>query len=132
MEFKNFIRHATAVGFGLALICASAAPVHAQEIVNTSFPNGPYVSSFDQTAASVPATASAPSTAAVAPNSVAVPVAVPTVAEQAAVSASDYLRDTLIASACFGLLLVTVYAIAELRRSAFPLRRQLTRRPLLS
>lgn len=128
MKNQNILRHATAIGFGLALLWASTIPVHAQEIVNTEFPSGPYVESFDQTAANVPATAPATATAVPADNALA-PAAVPTpaIAEQAVVSASDYLRDTLIASSLFGLLLFAVYAIAEVRRSALATRSHFTR-----
>lgn len=133
MKIQNILRHAAAIGFGVALLSASTVPVHAQEIVNTEFPNGPYVSSFDQTAANVPATASSRATAAPADNAL-TPAAVPTaaVAEQAVVSVSDYIRDTLIASSFFGMLLFAVYAIAEVRRSALPTRPRLSRGAALS
>jgi hypothetical protein len=133
MKIQNILRHAITIGFGLALMWASTAPVQAQEIVNTEFPNGPYVSSFDQNAANVPP--AAPATASAVPaNDALTPAAVPTpaVAEQAAVSVTNYIRDTLIASSFFGLLLFVVYAIAEVRRSAFPARPHLTRRAVLS
>jgi hypothetical protein len=133
MKIQNILRHATTIGFAVALLWASTVPVHAQEIVNTEFPNGPYVSSFDQTAANVPP--AAPATAnAVPANNVLTPAAVPTpaVAEQAVLSASDYIRDTLIASSLFGLLLFVVYAIAEIRRGAFLSRPHFTRRAALS
>ena len=133
MKIQNILRLSATVAFGLAFLWASAAPVHAQEIVNTEFPNGPYVSSFQQTAATLPP--AAPATASAVPaNNVLTPAAVPTpaVAEQAVLSASDYLRDTLIASSFFGLLLFAAYAIAEVRRNAFPSRPHFTRRAALS
>jgi hypothetical protein len=133
MKIQNILRLSTTVAFGIAFMWASVAPVHAQEIVNTEFPNGPYVSSFDQTAATLPP--AAPATASSGPANIALtPPAVPTpaVAEQAVLSASDYLRDTLIASSFFGLLLFVAYAIAEVRRNAFPSRPRFTRRAALS
>jgi len=133
MKIQNILRHATAIGFGIALLWASTVPVHAQEITNSEFPNGPYVSSFDQAAANVSATAPATATAVPADNAL-TPATVPTpaVAEQAVISASDYIRDTLIASSFFGLLLFVVYAIAEVRRSALPTRPHFTRGAALS
>jgi hypothetical protein len=133
MKVQNIFRHAATIGFGAALLWASTIPVHAQEISNSEFPDGPYVSSFEQTAASVPARAPSTATAATTDNAIA-PAAVPTpaVAEQSVVSVSDYIRDTLIASSLFGLLLFALYAIAEVRRNASPTRPRLSRGAALS
>ncbi|HTZ48860.1 MAG TPA: hypothetical protein VMH20_14805 [Verrucomicrobiae bacterium] len=133
MKIQNILRHATAAAFGLALLWASTVPVQAQEISNSEFPDGPYVSSFDQTIANLPASAPATPTATPADNALttaAVPT--PTVAEQAVVSVGNYIRDTLIASSLFGLSLFALYAIAEIRRSALPNRNRFTRGAALS
>lgn len=133
MKIQNIFRQAIAIGFGVAVLWASTVPAQAQEIVNTEFPDGPYVSSFQQNTANLPPVAAATANA-VPANNAFTPAAVPTpaVAEQAVVSMSDYLRDTLIASSFFGLLLFVVYAIAEIRRNAFPSRPHFTRRAVLS
>jgi hypothetical protein len=117
MKIQNIFRHAIAVGFGVAMMWASMVPVRAQEIVNTQFPDGPYVSSLDQNAANVPG---APATAAAVPSNSTISSAVPTpaVAEQAVVSLSDSISDILIASSLFGLLLFVLYALAEIRRNS--------------
>lgn len=136
MNTQNAFRHVIAIGFGVALMWASTATVQAQEIVNAEFPDGPYVSSFQQTAANLPP--AAPATDAAAPSSDTVSLAVPTpaVAEQAAVSVTGYVRDTLIASSLFAMLLFVLYAIAEIRRNGLyrgsPSRPHFTRRAVLS
>jgi hypothetical protein len=122
MKVQNIFRmQAIVIGFGAALLLASAAP--AQEIVNTEFNDGPNVAAFPQPAVTQVATTTpaAASSEAVTPSGA---VAAPAVTETAAVSFEGSARRWLVASAFFGVAMLTVYALAEIRRSA----RKLTER----
>jgi hypothetical protein len=134
MKIQNILRHAAATAFALAFMWASAAPVHAQEIVNTEFPSGPNVSSFDQNAPNAPVVTRDAAPAVPANGAPVAAVATPTVAQQAAVSASEYIGDTLIASSLFALSLFALYAITEFQRvnSSRPARPHLSQGAALS
>jgi hypothetical protein len=124
MKMQNIIRmQAMIVGFGAALVLASAAP--AQEIVNTEFSDGPNVAAFQQPAATqavaTTTPAAATSSSAVTPGAVATPVAT----EATLDSFEGSARRWLVASVFFGIAMLTVYALAEIRRST----RKLTQRP---
>jgi Ca2+/H+ antiporter len=130
MKVQNIFRmQAIVIGLGAALFLATPAP--AQEIVNTSFSDGPNVTTFAQPA--VPAAgqvSAAAATAADANSSASAIVAsAPVVAEQAVTeqavtSLEDSAQRWLIASAFFGIMMLAVYALAEVRRS-----RKSTERP---
>jgi hypothetical protein len=124
MKMQNIIRmQAMVMGFGAALVLASA--VHAQEIVNTEFNDGPNVAAFQQPA-DTPAVTATPAAAAsshaVTPSGA---VATPVVTEAALDSFEGSARRWLVASVFFGIAMLTVYALAEIRRST----RKLTERP---
>jgi hypothetical protein len=124
MKAQNIFRmQAIVIGLGAALLLASSTS--AQEIVNTSFNDGPNVATFDQptttAAAQVSAAPAAVNANASAP---AAAVAVPVVAEEAVVSFENSAERWLIASSFFGVMMLAVYALAEVRRS-----RKSTERP---
>jgi hypothetical protein len=123
MKMQNIIRmQAMVMGFGAALLLASAAP--AQEIVNTEFNDGPDVAAFQQPAVTqaVTTTPAATSSDAITPSGA---VATPVVTEAALDSFEGSARRWLVASVFFGIAMLAVYALAEIRRST----RKLTERP---
>jgi hypothetical protein len=125
MKVQNIFRmQAVVIGLGAALFLASSAP--AQEIVNTSFNDGPYVASFDQPTATAAAqvTAAAATAANANASAPAVTVSEPVVSNEAVVSLENSAERWLVASSFFGLAMLAVYAFAELRRA-----RSLTQRP---
>jgi len=129
MKMQNMIRmQVVMIGLGAALLFASKA--QAQEIVNTEFNDGPYVTAYDQpTTAQAIATPQAKMAADANPPVVA---AIPVVADEATVAVATTLERLLIAVSFLGLSLYVVYAFSELRRSDRELhirRRQTLTRP---
>jgi hypothetical protein len=124
MKAQNIIRmQAIVIGLGAALMLASSTP--AQEIANTSFNDGPNVAAFEQPTTTAAAQVSAAPAAVNAPASApAAAVAVPVAAEEAMVSFENSAERWLIAASFFGIMMLAVYAVAEVRRS-----RKLTERP---
>ena len=115
MKMQNIIRmQAIVVGLGAALFLASGTP--AQEIVNTEFNNGPYVTTFDQPTS---ATYTAEASTAGDSNTVtpAIAIATPVVTNEAMISAEASAIRWLAASSLSGLALLAVYAVAEIRRA---------------
>jgi hypothetical protein len=117
MKAQNIFRmQAIVIGLGAALLLGSSTP--AQEIVNTSFNDGPNVATFNPptttAAAQVSAAPAAVNANASAP---AAAVAVPVAAEEAVVSFENSAERWLIASSFFGIMMLAVYALAEIRRS---------------
>jgi hypothetical protein len=137
MKIQNIIRTSTiAVGIAAAALFL-AGSVHAQEITNTEFSDGPYVASFPQpTNAVVPV----PAESAAADANTAVPptvaISTPVVTEQAMVSFENSAARWLIVSSLFGIAMLAVYAVAEVRRANrgmnLQARTPLTRRAALS
>ncbi len=119
MKIQNILRtQAIVIGFGAALLLANVAP--AQEIVNTEFNDGPYVTSFPQPTVPVATTSTAPAPTLAASDATATPViavSTPVVIDQAVVSFGNSAERWLIASSLFGLALLAVYAVAEVRRA---------------
>jgi hypothetical protein len=124
MKIQNIIRTSTiAVGIAAAALFL-AGSVHAQEIVNTEFSDGPNVVAFSQPATTVAAatapvsaesiTASADANTAISPTAMA---STPFVAEQAMVSFEKSAKRWLIISLMFGGAMLAVYAIAVVRRA---------------
>jgi hypothetical protein len=125
MKIQNIFRmQAIVIGLGAALFLASSAP--AQEIVNTSFNDGPYVATFDQPTATAAAQVTAAGATAVNANASApaVTVSEPVVSNEAVVSLENSAERWLLACSFFGLAMLAVYAFAEVRRA-----RSLTQRP---
>lgn len=117
MKVQNILRtQAIVIGFGAALLLSSPAP--AQEIVNTQFDDGPYVTTFAQPSTSV-TTAAAPASTVADSNTVSPAIAIPTpvVADEAVVSLENSAVYGLITSALLGLALLAVFALAEFRRA---------------
>ena len=118
MKIQNIIRTSTIAAGIAAAALLLAGSVHAQEIVNTEFSDGPYVASFPQ-----PTTTAAPviaeSTAADANTAVPPTVAIstPVVTEQAMVSFENSAERWLIVSSLFGIAMLAVYAVTEVRRA---------------
>jgi hypothetical protein len=118
MKVQNIFRmQAGLIGLGALLFLASSAP--AQEIVNTSFSDGPNVTTFDQPTTPAAGQVSAAGSTAVNANASApaVEVSAPVVAEGAVVSFEDSAERWLIASAFFGIMMLAIYALAEVRRA---------------
>ncbi len=121
MKIENILRtQAIVIGLGAAFLLAS--PAKSQEIVNTEFADGPYVASFAQpmsTAAAASATAApAPTTTAdTDAEGAAVAIPAPVVTEQAAISLGNSAERWLVASSFFGLVMLAIYALAEVRRA---------------
>jgi hypothetical protein len=118
MKIQNILRtQAIVIGFGAALLLGNVAP--AQEIVNTEFNDGPYVTSFPQPTVPVAnSTSSAPTLAdSDATTTPAIAVSTPVVIDQAVVSFGNSAERWLIASSLFGLAMLAVYAVAEVRRA---------------
>jgi hypothetical protein len=117
MKIQNIFRTSTiAVGIAAAALFL-ASSVHAQEIVNSEFSDGPNVTSFQQPTTG--AQVSAESTAADANTAVPPTVAIstPVVTEEALVSLGKSAERWLIGSSLFGLAMLALYAIAEIRRA---------------
>jgi hypothetical protein len=115
MKIQNILRmQAIVVGLGATLFLASSTP--AQEIVNTEFNNGPYVTTFDQpTSSAYTAEAStAGDSNTVTP---AVAIATPVATNEAMLSAETSAIRWLVASSLSGIALLAVYAFAEIRRA---------------
>jgi hypothetical protein len=118
MKVQNIFRmQAMVIGLGAALLLASSAP--AQEIVNTSFNDGPNVATFDQptTPAAAQVSAAGANVTNANASAPAVEVPAPVVAEEAIVSFEDSAQRWLIASAFFGIMMLAIYALAEVRRA---------------
>jgi len=122
MKIQSIIRTSTiAVGIAAAALFL-ASSVHAQEIVNTEFSDGPNVAAFPQpstTTAAATSPLSAESTTADANTAVppAMTISTPVVTEQALVSFENSAERWLIVSLMFGGAMLVVYAIAEVRRA---------------
>jgi len=137
MKIQNIIRTSTiAVGIAAAALFL-AGSVHAQEITNTEFSDGPYVASFPQPTNSVvpvPAESAAADANTAVPPTVA--ISTPVVTEQAMVSFENSAARWLIVSSLFGIAMLAVYAVAEVRRANrgmnLQARTPLTRRAALS
>ena len=137
MKIQNIIRTSTiAVGIAAAALFL-AGSVHAQEITNTEFSDGPYVASFPQptnAVVPVPAESAAADANTVVPPTVA--ISTPVVTEQAMVSFENSAERWLIVSSLFGIAMPAVYAVAEVRRANrgmnLQARTPLTRRAALS
>lgn len=117
MKVQNILRtQAIVIGFGAALLLSSPAP--AQEIVNTQFDDGPYVTTFAQPSTTV-TTAAAPASTVADSNTVSPAIAIPTpvVADEAVVSLENSAVYGLITSALLGLAVLAVFALAEFRRA---------------
>jgi di/tricarboxylate transporter len=118
MKVQNIFRmQAIVIGLGAALFLASPAP--AQQIVNTSFNDGPNVATFDQPATPAAGQVSAAGTSAATATAPvpAVAASVPVVAQQAVVSFEDSAQRWLVVSAFFGIMMLALYALAEVRRA---------------
>lgn len=120
MKVQNMFRmQAMVIGLGAALFLASSVP--AQEIVNTSFNDGPYVASFDQptapAAAQVTAADANPPAVNPAKSDRTVVAAAPVVSTEALVSFEASTERWLVAASFFGLAMLAVYAFAEIRRA---------------
>jgi len=116
MKIQNILRtQAIVIGLGAAVLLFPNS-ASAQEIVNTEFDNGPYVTSFAQPAAAAFSTASTP--APVASNDVnpAVDASTPVVTTQAMLSLENSAERWLTASSLFGIVLLAVCAVSEVRR----------------
>jgi hypothetical protein len=117
MKVQNIFRmQAIVIGLGAALLLASPAP--AQEIVNTSFNDGPNVTSFDQPAA--PAAAQVTAAQPAAANSTASAPAIaaaPVVTNEALVTVENSAERWVIISSFFGVMMLALYALAEVRRA---------------
>jgi hypothetical protein len=125
MNVQNIFRmQAIVIGLGAALFLASPAP--AQEIVNTSFNDGPNVTSFDQPAAPAAAqvTAAQPAAANSNASAPAIAAAAPVVTNKALVSVENSAERWVIISSFFGVMMLALYALAEVRRA-----RKSTNRP---
>jgi hypothetical protein len=123
MKIQNIFRmQAIVIGFGAALLLASAAP--AQEIVNTEYNDGPNVIAFEQPTVTQVATTTpaATSSHAVTPSGA---VATPVATEVALVSFEGSAQRWLVACTFFGIAMLVVYGLAEIRRST----RNPTQRP---
>ncbi len=117
MKIQNILRtQAIVIGFGAALLLSSPAP--AQEIVNTQFDDGPYVTTFAQPSPTV-TTAAAPASTVADANTVSPAIAIPApvVTDEAVVSLENSAVYGLITSAFFGLALLAVFAAGEFRRA---------------
>jgi hypothetical protein len=117
MKIQNILRtQAIVIGFGAALLLSSPAP--AQEIVNTQFDDGPYVTTFAQPSPTV-TTAVAPASTVADASTVSPAIAIPTpvVTDEAVVSLENSAAYGLITSALFGLALLAVFAVGEFRRA---------------
>jgi hypothetical protein len=116
MKMQNILR-IQAITFGLGAALLFTAPVKAQEIVNTEFPDGPYVTNFAQ-----PTTNTA-QTAAVTPvsnNANAAPAMTASAAQvvnEDLASISKPTESWLLASLPFALALLVVSISAWVRRS---------------
>jgi len=131
MRIQNMIRtSAIAVGIAAAALFL-ASSVRAQEIVNTEFSDGPNVATFPQPTTTVATAADANTT--VTPM---VAISTPVVTEEAMVSFENSAERWLMVSSVFGLAMLAVYAVAELRRAnremSMPARTSLTGRAALS
>jgi hypothetical protein len=114
MKVQNIFRmQAIVIGLGAALFLASPAP--AQEIVNTSFNDGPNVTSFDQPTA--PAAAQVTAAQPAAANSTASAIAAPVVRNEAPVTVENSAERWVIISSFFGVMMLALYALAEVRRA---------------
>jgi hypothetical protein len=128
MKVRNILRtQAIVIGFGAALLLANSAP--AQEIVNSTFNDGPNVASFDQPVAKSVTLGTSDETTAVQGNSGAVEasVATPIVSNEAVTAMENSAERWLIAASLCGLLMLAVYAVAEVRRAN---RNEMERSPL--
>jgi hypothetical protein len=118
MKFQNIFRmQAIVIGLGAALFLASPAP--AQEIVNTSFNDGPNVTSFDQptTPAAAQVTAAQSAAGKSTTSAPAVAAAAPVVKNEAVVAVENSAERWVIISSFFGILMLALYALAEIRRA---------------
>ncbi|HKN26105.1 MAG TPA: hypothetical protein VJX72_14750 [Candidatus Acidoferrum sp.] len=117
MKIQNILRtQAIVIGFGAALLLSSPAP--AQEIVNTQFDDGPYVTTFAQPSPTVTTDVAPASTVADASTvSPAIAIPTPVVTDEAVVSLENSAAYGLITSALFGLALLAVFAVGEFRRA---------------
>jgi hypothetical protein len=116
MKMQNILR-IQAITFGLGAALLLSTPSKAQEIVNTEFPDGPYVTTFAQpsaktaqTAATTPMTNNANTTPALTAS------AAPVATEELA-SISKPTESWLLASLPFALALLVVSISAWVRRS---------------
>jgi hypothetical protein len=118
MKVQNIFRmQAIVIGLGAALFLASPAP--AQEIVNTSFNDGPNVTPFDQPTAPAAAqvTAAQPAAANSTASAPAIAAAAPVVTNEALVTVENSAERWVIISAFFGVMMLALYALAEVRRA---------------
>jgi hypothetical protein len=118
MKAQNIYRmQVIAIGFGAALLLSSSAK--SQEIVNTEFSDGPYVTAFAQPSSTEGAQAAA--TLATSPaattDSLSVAIATPVVSDAELSSLAGSTEGWLISCAIFGMALVVVYAVGEIRRA---------------
>lgn len=116
MKIQNILRTQTIViAIGAALLFF-AGTVHAQEITNTEFNDGPYVAAFPQPAASAAvASASTAGDANAVTPAIAIPA--PVVTEEAVVSLGASAERSMLAASLFAIAMLAVYAIAEVRRA---------------
>jgi hypothetical protein len=117
MKVRNILRmQAIVIGFGAALLLASSAP--AQEIVNSTFNDGPNVASFDQPTEKNVTLGTSQAANATDANAGAVEAAVstPIVSNEAVTAMENSAERWLIAASLCGLLMLAVYAVAEVRR----------------
>jgi hypothetical protein len=118
MKIQNILRmQSIVIGLGAALFCTTT--VHAQEIVNTEFNDGPYVTSFAQPTLSAQAVpANAPTSAVADPNTAVAPaIATPVVADAAVMSLESSAVRWSVASILAGFAMLAAFAIAEIRRA---------------
>jgi hypothetical protein len=122
MKIQNILRtQAIVIGVGAAFLLL-ATPAKSQEIVNSEFSDGPYVTSFAQPTANTAAASATPapvtsgtvnSNAQVAT----VAIATPVVTEEMAVSFSNTVARWLTACTVLGIAMLVIYAWGEIRRA---------------
>ena len=116
MKVQNiFQKQAILIGLGATLLLASSAP--AQEIVNTSFDDGPTCVAFSQPAPAPLASDLNLTSAGSETVSPAAMIATPVMTEDATVSVWSSLEVWVIASLLVCISLVSLYALAEAKRA---------------
>ncbi len=122
MKIQNIFRtQAIVIGVGAAFLLL-ATPAKSQEIVNTEFSDGPYVTTFAQPTANATATSVTPApvtSGTVDSNAQLASVAIPTpvVTEEVAVSFSNSAARWLVACSVFAIAMLGIYAWGEIRRA---------------
>lgn len=115
MKVQNIIQlQALVIGFAAVLFLASSAS--AQEIVNTSFEDGPNVVAISETAAPVAGDLNSPRGEPQSANGATV-IGEPTVVREAGISLRTTLEGWLLTSLLLGIAIVALYALSEAKRA---------------